>query len=171
MQEMMITEYFDQFSKDIKEAYGLESPELVYNKLAGIMSNMYDGMIGMFPYWEDIAQNWVDMMRNAGYDPTASGSSLSEGIKGITENTASLLASYINAIRSDVSQIRLLQTTTNSKITELLSVFPKAPTLADYLTKIEAHTANISADTSAILKQLRSVITTQGGSSAFAVYM
>lgn len=171
MQEMMITEYFDQFSKDIKNAYGLESPELVYNKLAGIMSNMYDGMIGMFPYWEDIAQNWVDMMRNAGYDPTASGSSLSEGIKGITENTASLLASYINAIRSDVSQIRLLQTTTNSKITELLSVFPKAPTLADYLTKIEAHTANISADTSAILKQLRSVITTQGGSSAFAVYM
>nr|DAH79169.1 MAG TPA: tail tape measure protein [Caudoviricetes sp.] len=171
MQEMMITEYFDQFSKDIKEAYGLESPELVYNKLAGIMSNMYDGMIGMFPYWEDIAQNWVDMMRNAGYDPTASGSSLSEGIKGITENTASLLASYINAIRSDVSQIRLLQTTTNSKITELLSVFPKAPTLADYLTKIEAHTANISADTSAILKQLRSVITTQGGNSAFAVYM
>lgn len=171
MQEMMITEYFDQFSKDIKEAYGLESPELVYNKLAGIMSNMYDGMMGMFPYWEDIAQNWVDMMRNAGYDPTASGSSLSEGIKGITENTASLLASYINAIRSDVSQIRLLQTTTNSKITELLSVFPKAPTLADYLTKIEAHTANISADTSAILKQLRSVITTQGGNSAFAVYM
>ena len=171
MQEMMITEYFDRFSKDIKEAYGLESPELVYNKLAGIMSNMYDGMMGMFPYWEDIAQNWVDMMRNAGYDPTASGSSLSEGIKGITENTASLLASYINAIRSDVSQIRLLQTTTNSKITELLSVFPKAPTLADYLTKIEAHTANISADTSAILKQLRSVITTQGGNSAFAVYM
>lgn len=171
MQEMMITEYFDQFSEDIKNAYGLESPELVYNKLAGIMSNMYDGMMGMFPYWEDIAQKWVDMMRNAGYDPTASGSSLSEGIKGITENTASLLASYINAIRSDVSQIRLLQTTTNSKITELLSVFPKAPTLADYLTKIEAHTANISADTSAILKQLRSVITTQGGNSAFAVYM
>ena len=171
MQEMMITEYFDRFSKSIKDAYGLESPELVYNKLASIMSNMYDGMIGMVPYWEDLAQKWVDMMRNAGYDPTASGSSLSEGIKGITENTASLLASYINAIRSDVSQIRLLQTTTNSKITELLSVFPKAPTLADYLTKIEAHTANISADTSAILKQLRSVITTQGGNSAFAVYM
>ena len=32
-----------------------------------------------------------------------SGSGLSKGIQNVTENTANLLASYINAIRADVS--------------------------------------------------------------------
>ena len=39
------------------------------------------------------------------------GSSMTGGIKGITEQTADLLASYLNATRADVSLIRQMQTT------------------------------------------------------------
>lgn len=50
-------------------------------------------------------------LKKAGFDSMKemdedSSSSLSSGIKGITENTADLLASYINAIRADVSMYR-----------------------------------------------------------------
>lgn len=171
MRETLITEYFDQFSQRIKDAYGLDSPDAVYSELANVMSDIYGGMESLAPYWEQMASQWVSMMESSGFDTTSSSSSLSNGIKSITESTANLLASYLNAIRSDVSQIRAMQASANDKMEKLLDVFPKTPTLADYLTKIEAHTANISADTSAILKQLRSVITTQGGSAAFSVYM
>lgn len=38
-------------------------------------------------------------------------STLSSGIQGMSENTAGLLAGYVNALRQDVSYIRLIQTT------------------------------------------------------------
>jgi hypothetical protein len=41
----------------------------------------------------------LDSMKDAGSDS----SSMSAGIKSITENTADLIASYLNAIRADVS--------------------------------------------------------------------
>lgn len=48
--------------------------------------------------------NWNDIAKIYGYDmKDSASSSLSSGIKGVTEDTADLLASYINAIRADVS--------------------------------------------------------------------
>lgn len=171
MQEMMITEYLEPYKEQLRNAYKESSIKDTQEHLREITKNMYGGLMELIPMLQESAGEWINWMKNAGFDPTASGNSLSDGIKSITENTANLLASYVNAIRSDVAQIRALQTGMTTTMASLLEVLPKAPTLADYLTKIEAHTANIASDTSAILKQIRSVITTQGGNTALAVYM
>lgn len=171
MQEMLLDEYLEQYREPMREAYKSGTIQETQEKMREITKNMYGGLMELVPMLQSSAENWIDWMKQAGFDPTASGNPLSDGIKSITENTANLLASYVNAIRSDVSQIRALQTGMTATMASLLEVLPKAPTLADYLTKIEAHTANIASDTSAILKQIRSVITTQGGNTALAVYM
>lgn len=171
MQEMMINEYLEPYQDQMRDAYKTGDIQETQERMREITANMYGGLMDLVPMLQASAEQWVEWMKREGYDPTASGGSLSDGIKSITESTADLLASYLNAIRSDVSQIRTMQAAANEKISGLLDAIPKSPTLADYLTKIEAHTANISADTRSILNQLRSVITTRGGSSAFAVYM
>lgn len=51
-----------------------------------------------------------DAMKNNGFDMRENGSSsTTNSIKGITEETADLLASYLNAVRLDVSVIREMQ--------------------------------------------------------------
>ncbi len=171
MQEMMITEYLEPYKEQLRGAYSQDSIKDTQEQLREITKNMYGGLMNLVPMLQESAESWIEWMKNEGFDPTASGSSLANGIKSITEDTANLLASYINAIRSDVSQIRSMQAGMQASLSSLLEALPKSPTLGDYLARIEAHTANMSVSTAEILKQLRSVITTQGGSAAFAVYM
>lgn len=91
------------------------------------------------------------------------GQSLSADIKGITENTASLLASYLNAIRSDVSFTK----TTVSQIAQSLQVIlasgTPAPTLTLYLQQINVNTQNIMLD-------IRAMMTNEGGATALRTY-
>lgn len=171
MQEMMISEYLEPYKEQLRNAYKGGSIKDTQEQLREITKNMYGGLMDLIPMLQESADSWIEWMKNEGFDPTASSSSLSDGIKSITESTANLIASYLNAMRSDLSQIRAMQAGMNSAMAAMLESLPKAPSLMDYLTKIEAHTANIAADTSSILKQLKSVITTQGGGAAFAVYM
>lgn len=171
MQEMLMTEYLETYRKPLQEAYKSDDIKTTQEKIREITKNMYGGLMNLVPMLQESAESWIEWMKNEGFDPTASGSSLANGIKSITEDTANLLASYINAIRSDVSQIRSMQAGMQASLSSLLEALPKSPTLGDYLARIEAHTANMSVSTTEILKQLKSVITTQGGSAAFAVYM
>lgn len=92
----------------------------------------------------------------------------SAGIKGITEDTANLLAAYINAIRADVAL-------GNSQRGEILAILKEyvglgsAPSYTEYLVKIEAHTANLASNTNDILSELRSIITPESGLPAVRV--
>lgn len=171
MQEMMISEYLEPYKEKLRNAYKEGSIKDTQEQLREITKNMYGGLMDLIPMLQESADSWIEWMKNEGFDPTSSSSSLTNGIKSITESTANLIASYLNAMRSDLSQIRAMQAGMNSAMAAMLESLPKAPSLMDYLTKIEAHTANIAADTSSILKQLKSVITTQGGGAALAVYM
>lgn len=171
MQEMMISEYLEPYLEQLRNAYKEGSIKDTQEQLREITKNMYGGLMDLIPMLQESADSWIEWMKNEGFDPTSSSSSLTDGIKSITESTANLIASYLNAMRSDLSQIRAMQAGMNSTMAAMLESLPKAPSLMDYLTKIEAHTANIAADTSSILKQLKSVITTQGGGAALAVYM
>lgn len=75
-----------------------------------------------------------------------------DAIKGITEDQANLLVSYINAMRSDVALIRSLQ----SK--HLPAIGESMPTIMDHLAKIEANTLNIADRTQNIYERLGTVI-------------
>lgn len=86
----------------------------------------------------------------------SSESSLTNGIKSITEDTANLLASYINAIRADVAFNRM-------QLEQLLGLLPSSPTLAEYLAQIQANTFNTAEATSSILSKLTDMTTTTDG--------
>ena len=87
--------------------------------------------------------------------------SVGSGIKSITEDTANLLASYINAIRSDVSYIRMLQERGLESIDLLGS---SVPTLNEHLAQIAATNFDIAQSNQSILSELRSVIGSPGTS-------
>ena len=93
----------------------------------------------------------------------SSSNTLGGGIKSITEDTANLLASYINAIRADVAAIR------QSVAAEGAMNLP-TPTLAEYLTQIQANTYNNAVAAQAILENLQSMMTMSDG-PALRVFM
>ena len=91
-------------------------------------------------------------------------SSLGQGIKGVTEDTANLLASYINGMRADLAAQRVAV----ERIASNFEEFWKAtyhPTLDEYLHSIEANTFDTAQNTSQILRELQSVIISDNGSA------
>lgn len=84
-----------------------------YEKWADYMS---DGVLSDYESKEldSIKNNLIEQMVkeaetiNKQWGTSSGGGGLSAGIKGITEDQADLLASYANAMRSDLSAIRLL---------------------------------------------------------------
>lgn len=85
------------------------------------------------------------------------------GIKSITEETASLLASYINAMRADLSVMRGLQ----ERGWGTVDIIGQAiPTLSDYLAQIAATNFDIAQSNQGILSELRSVIGAEGSSGS-----
>lgn len=91
---------------------------------------------------------------------------LANGIKGITEDTAGLLASYINAIRADVSYIRMLE---ESGWRDVSGIVAALPTLNDYLAQVAASNANIAESNHQILERIDRLTTTSSGRAALAV--
>lgn len=83
---------------------------------------------------------------------------LGNEIKGVTEDTAQLLASYLNAIRADVAANRVNVAGMSADLKLMLSLIPQAPTLTDYLNNIQANTYNSAENSRQILERLNSVI-------------
>ena len=93
------------------------------------------------------------------------GQSLGEGFKGITEKTAGLRASYINAIRADVSYSKTIwerMDVTTQQIASLLAGF-SAPNLMEYQQQIAANTFNTANGIQTLIDRLESVIGSDGG--------
>ena len=91
----------------------------------------------------------------------ADSNSIGSGIKSITEDTANLLASYINAIRADVSIMRGLQERGWGYIE---SFGASLPTLNDYIAQIAATNFDIAQSNQSILSEIQSVIGAPGTS-------
>lgn len=94
---------------------------------------------------------------------------LSNGIKGITEDTASLLASYINAMRSDLSYIKVLQERGWADVKGIYEAMGTFPTLNDYMAQVAATNANIAESNRQILERIDRLTTTASGRAALAV--
>lgn len=94
------------------EAYGLgkiSEDQLMSEvaRLGGAVGNAFKQYI---PTLERALTVWSDGMQMSGYDivngSTGANDTLSQGIKGVTETTADIIASYMNAMRADVSMNR-----------------------------------------------------------------
>lgn len=95
---------------------------------------------------------------------------LGQGIKGITEDQANLLASYLNAIRADVSYSKTLWIRMDANLQRIADMFVSSPTLMEYQAQIAANTYNTAIATQEILAELRSVVTTDTGDPSIRVY-
>jgi len=117
---------------------------------------------------QDILTSRVDLINQIGEAlglanveaEKADSASLGKGIQSITEDTANLLASYINAMRADLSYIRLMQEggwQDVKAIREAVSL-GQVPNYNEYMAQIAANTFDTAQATNNILLELRSVI-------------
>lgn len=112
----------EQWMSDISEALGKD----------GYIYNGMEASKVLFDQMESIAEKSNNTLLNNG------SSSTSSSIKGITEQTADILASYLNAIRADVSVLRQLQ---GGKATEYMdSMSLMAQSQVQYQSQIAANT-------------------------------
>lgn len=154
IQSTIIDSILDPIKDDVVSAFGRGDYETAMKLIAGAMEDIKDSA----PLMEQILSVFDPYLKRAEdlNSDSSDTNSLGHGIKGITEETASLLASYLNAIRADVSVMRALQEKGWENVAALAGVI--TPTLADYVQQIAANTYNASQDTAAILSELRSVI-------------
>ena len=141
-------------------ATGEMTPEQYAAWLAGFANNVKRDAETLAP----AINGMIDAFADRGLIGLDEGSStVSGGIKSITEETASLLASYINAMRADLSVVRGLQERGWNDVSILAS---SVPTLNDYLQQIAATNFDIAQSNQSILSELRSVIGAPGTSGS-----
>jgi hypothetical protein len=163
-----MTPYVNDITKSFQE-YMLSGDS---NQLAEDIDFILSGMETLLDSdkWNDL----VDMLkeRNLLGESMEALSDLGDGIKGITEDTANLLASYLNAIRADVSYARTIwerMDATTQRIATILVGF-SAPSLMEYQAQIAANTYNTMLATQNILSRLDSVMTYSDGPAGIRVY-
>lgn len=157
IQNVLLEKIFDDdFKKKVTDLTMAKDAEGVM----GLFDRKIDELEEYYPTFEQILEG-LDKYFVKG-DETAS-STLSGGIKSITEETAGLLASYVNAIRADVAAIREGGMESNEILKQLFGLFPQSPTLADYLMQIQANTFNTAEATQSILASIASMTTDNGG--------
>ncbi|MBQ9223473.1 MAG: hypothetical protein IJ166_07085, partial [Prevotella sp.] len=119
-----------------------------YFKPGGEGSNMVNAA-------NDFLSGVNGMMKQMGFSNGLLGDdsskSVSSGIKGIQEQTADLLASYINAIRQDVSVIRMQEDTLYK---EFISNYWSS--YISHVTGIEGRITSIQNNTAAIVRMMES---------------
>ena len=112
----------EQWMSDISEALGKD----------GYIYNGMEASKVLFDQMEAIAEKSNNTLLNNG------SSSTSSSIKGITEQTADILASYLNAIRADVSVLRQLQS--GKAVDYMDSMSLMAQSQVQYQSQIAANT-------------------------------
>lgn len=163
----------EKLMKQIEDTYDLNDPDSI------------DNVIDIISEWSDkigtkIVENGekiykgVDNRTGGKLSANGSSSSMSSSIKGLTEETGSLLASYINAIRADVSMSREML----KQVVEV--AFPQMNVLAEQQLKqlnaivqqaklIEANTRSNAEAARNIQSALNSVLTLGSGGKAVRI--
>lgn len=114
-----VLDTFEKQLEDLYKAYSMQDPngnrvideQQLMLGVASIAGDMAIAFEQILPVAEALGQTLVNAFDYQGYDivnGSGGGTSASSSIKSITEGTADLLASYINAIRADVSVNRAM---------------------------------------------------------------
>lgn len=157
VQNMLMDAAFDD-DKQKKFKDALKNGDAV--TAMSVVQQAMDSAVNMLPVVEQALQAFEPYRNMSGEDSGSMGS----GIKNsITEETGSLLASYINAIRADVSYLRALQ---EKGWSDIATIGASIPTLNDYLNQVAANTYDTAQNTQRILSELQSVIGAPGTSGS-----
>lgn len=132
--------------------------------------NLLDSALQEIAGQSDAITETIERFEDYLETPEQGSTALGEGIKGITEDQANLLASYLNAIRADVSYSKTLWQKMDVNLQRIADMLTSSPTLMEYQAQIAANTYNTAVATQEILAELRSVVTTDSGDSAIRVF-
>ena len=157
IQSVIMETVLDPITEDLKKAF----MDNRYEDAMAMVANAMQTIEASAPVYEQILRAFDPYFN--GSETTGSGGGLGSGVKSITEDTANLLASYINAIRADVSYVRLMQET-GWKNVEAIANNVASPTLNDYLAQIAATNFDIAQSNQSILSEIQSVIGAPGTS-------
>ncbi len=166
---------FDELEKKMRHSFGLDEngnplekidDEVDYDwtdDLADFNSKLNSSLALVKNAFDSAKKELADSgySWNAGDSEDGDSDSLSSGIKSITEDTANLLASYVNAIRADVSYGRLQWERVAVAVEGQANQYI---TLNDYLSQVQSNTYNTAQRCNDILVELRGIITTEDGS-------
>lgn len=132
---------------------------------AGAMELIMDGMEQMSAMAPQITEALEPLRPYLKPGSSDSSNTLAAGIsKELVEGNSTLIASYMNALRADVSVMRTMQT---SGWQDVRLVRESIPTYTEYFAKIEANTYDQAQATHAILAKLQGIIapSSNGGSA------
>lgn len=162
VKNMLLKTVFDD--NTAKELAGLVASGRVPEALETFEEIMKDAA-DLEPYIQSFLEGIKDYIK----PESEGGDTVASGIKSITEDSANLLASYINAIRADVSYSKVQRDQILMEIKGIAS-YIASPTLMDYLNKIQANTYDTANHTREILSDLRAMMTNDAGETALRVY-
>lgn len=163
----------EKLMKQIEDTYDLNDPDSIDNVI-DIISEWSDKIGTKLVENGEKIYKGVDNRTGGKLSANGSSSSMSSSIKGLTEETGSLLASYINAIRADVSMSR-------DMLKQVVEVaFPQMNVLAEQQLKqlnaivqqaklIEANTRSNAEAAKNIQSALNSVLTLGSGGKAVRI--
>ena len=163
----------EKLMKQIEDTYDLNDPDSIDNVI-DIISEWGDKIGTQLVENGEKIYKGVDNRTGGKLSANGSSSSMSSSIKGLTEETGSLLASYINAIRADVSMSR-------DMLKQVVEVaFPQMNVLAEQQLKqlnaivqqaklIEANTRSNAEAAKNIQSALNSVLTLGNGGKAVRI--
>lgn len=174
-QSILINDVLKKYEDDIlkiADAYGGGS--MGYSDMIESMGGLSDEMKAEVTAMADVFNALYEQLDEEfggvfGEGDGSLGSSIKEA--NLTEETGSLIASYINAIRADVSFSKSQRAQLVDMAGQILNSMMPTPKLDEYLQAIQANTLNAANAARDILSELRGVITTEGGASAFRTYM
>ena len=174
LQSMLIENVLNKYQDRINEiasAYGGGGigREEMLNQTAALMQGVKADVEAM----ADVSNALLEQGAELGMIASDGEGTLGESIMSanLTEETGSLIASYINAIRADVSFSKSQRAQLVDMAGQILNSMIPAPKLDEYLQAIQANTLNAANAARDILSELRGVITSEGGASAFRTYM
>ena len=158
----VLNKYQDRVNEIFSQAESLNDKDM-FDQLAGVFGEMEKDFEKMGGWLNPL----LEYLQELGIvsDTAESGvTDMGEGIKGITEDQANLLNSYVNAIRADIASQRMLLSHHLPIITDAI------PTLMEYQARIAANTYDTAVASQSLLAEIRSVVTSDGGDAAIRVY-
>lgn len=169
VESFIIDNILENYTDDLERIYNMMGSGASEDRIAGAFASMTDSIIKDSEMAAEFTNRIYDALERYGISFEQGSENLADGIKGITEDTANLLASYLNAIRGDVSYSKVQRDNILAEIKNLAS-YVASPTLMDYLNRIQANTFDTAQNTHDLLSELRSMMTTDGGFTALRVY-
>lgn len=167
----IIDNILNKYKSDVEALYNVMSMDGEEERVATMLGTLAENIKDEVGVAADFTNMLLGAFQDVGINFDSTSKSLGNAIAGITEDTADLLASYLNAIRADVSYSRSLLEGMSADSKVLLGLVPQNQSLEFYLMEIQANTANSAQATADILADLRSIIINNGNGQGLRAYV